>query len=194
MSAWWEKEFIQEQVEAVELIDTILTEYKDIIKVDYFPYRNHCQRVFRYYVYLLPKEKVNVLEALKKGAIAVAFHDIGIWTSNTLAYLDPSSALAKEYLEKNNLESWTGEICQMIEDHHKLLQGDLPSDGLVETFRRADFVDFNWGWLTTHGIPYNLTYQTQGIYPNEGFHYRLFQLALDWFPSHPLNPAPMLKW
>ena len=45
-------------------------------------------------LHLSPKHQTN----LNKGAVAVAFHDLGIWTDNTLDYLPPSVNRAKTYL------------------------------------------------------------------------------------------------
>jgi hypothetical protein len=82
--------YLTEQREAVELIDNILEEYRDIIKEDFLlGYRNHCQRVFAFYLYLLPEPYDP--SVLQMSAIAVAFHDdIGIWTDSTVDYIDPS--------------------------------------------------------------------------------------------------------
>ena len=190
-SYWRDTEFLKEHEEGSQLIDKILDGYRPLLKNDYNAYRNHCQRVYQFALYIM--EKPTDVSSFQKLAISLAFHDLGIWTANTVDYIDPSRALAKSYLQNNSLTQWETEIDDMVEKHHQLLQGTLKDNSLPEVVRRADLVDFSWGWVK-NGVPSSIIQKVQNSYKNEGFHARLVVLASAWFFRHPLNPAPMLRW
>jgi len=170
-------------------VETILGEWQTTIGGDYPGYRNHVYRMLHFCFALHPCRE----EERAKLIIAGCFHDLGIWSHHTFAYLDPSIALARDYLQQHGLEQWRPEIDLMIEQHHKLrpyIDGRYP---LVERFRQGDLVDFSLG-LITCGVQRDYIQQVQQCFPNAGFHRRLVQLTLGWFPSHPTNPLPVLKW
>jgi|Transcript_15033 hypothetical protein len=190
-SYWRDTELLQEQQEGAQLLDSILESYRPKMGADFFGYRNHCHRVFCFALYLIPNAPSDK-DAIKKIAIALAFHDLGIWTASTVDYIDPSRRDALQYLEANNLLGWKEEVDVMIERHHQILQGSLPSDSLAEVIRRADLVDFSLGFVK-NGLPASVVERVRASYANEGFHWRLVQLAAAWFIRHPLNPAPMMR-
>jgi hypothetical protein len=70
-----------------------------------------------------------------------------------------------------------------------------PSDdsGLIEPFRRADWIDVSRG-LLTFGLPRTRLRAIFARWPNAGFHKRLVQLTLREARRHPLRPLPVLKW
>ena len=98
-----------------ERIDQILSSWQDLIGSDFAGYRNHVVRMATFCLML----KECTLEEQQKIEIAACFHDIGIWTENTLDYLEPSIPPAKEYLKENGLTDWEEEITLMILYHHK---------------------------------------------------------------------------
>lgn len=132
-------------------------------------------------------------EEREKIIIAGCFHDIGIWAGATFDYLPPSTLAAKEYLRQNGLAEWIPEIYLMIDQHHKLGTDQEACSSLVETFRRADLVDFSLG-LVKCGLPKSYIKSVKKQFPNHGFHKRLVKLAGGWICRHPLNPIPVLKW
>ena len=172
------------------MIDTILDAFRVQLDSDFDAYRNHCQRVF--HLALALRGPVDKTEALKL-AIAVAFHDLGIWTSGTLDYLAPSRMLARAYLAANGHEDWTDEIEDMIEQHHALLSASDDIGGLTETFRKADMVDVSWG-LRRFGLPRGLMDDLHRRFPNAGFHLFLLKAFARRALTHPLNLMPMMKW
>lgn len=180
------------------LLDSILESYKAVIGDALKPYRNHCQRMYHYACYLSSKllsassSSTTAEELCTKYAIAAAFHDIGLWTAYTVDYLDPSEAEAKKYCLANGKESWIEEIGLMITRHHQILQGSLATDSTVEIFRRADLVDFSWGWIRW-GVPRSYVLKIQKEIPNAGFHAYLVIRLAEWLPRNPLNPAPMFR-
>lgn len=104
---WSTQSLVQEQQAGLQLLDSILETYRPVIDRDYQGYRNHCVKVYLYSVRVMPRPADSEGAAvLRKLAIALAFHDIGLWTARTIDYLDPSITVAMEYLEKNQLAAW----------------------------------------------------------------------------------------
>ena len=83
--------------------DSIVESYKPKIGKDFNGYRNHCYRVFQFCQALSDKELGE--EDSQKLQIALAFHDLGLFTDNTVDYLPPSMTLADEYRKINKLDS-----------------------------------------------------------------------------------------
>jgi hypothetical protein len=88
--------------------------------------------------------------------------------------------------------AWIAEIERMIADHHKITPSHANHDSLVEPFRRADWIDVTRG-LRTFGLPRPLIRPVLARWPSAGFHWRLVQLTLERFLTHPLSPLPMVK-
>lgn len=170
-------------------IDGILSEWKTTIGEDYQGYRNHVVRMVNFCLML----KQCDLEDQQKIEIAACFHDIGIWTDNTLDYLPPSVPPAQQYLLANGLKDWSEEISQMILEHHSIREVKRGLSPLVELFRQGDLVDFSLG-LVKFGLPENLIKKVKQEFPNNGFHKTLVKRATSWVLKHPLNPVPMMKW
>lgn len=171
------------------LLEEILATWKNEIGADYAGYKNHVYRMLNFCFALHDCNQAD----REKLIIAGCFHDLGIWTSHTFAYLPPSIALAKAYLQQNELEQWIPEIELMIDMHHKLRRYADTRYPLVEVFRQGDLVDFSLG-IVKCGLPKTFIRSVQHHFPNAGFHQRLVQLELGWLPKHPLNPLPVFRW
>jgi len=175
--------------ERILLLEEILATWKNEIGADYAGYKNHVYRMINFCFALHDCNQA----AREKIIIAGCFHDLGIWTSHTFAYLPPSVALAKVYLHQNQLEQWTPEIELMIDMHHKVRKYQDVRYPLVEVFRQGDLVDFSLG-IVKCGLPKAFIKSVQTRFPNAGFHQRLVQLELGWLPKHPFNPLPVFRW
>ena len=83
------------------LTDEILTDFALAIGTDLQGYRNHVYRVLNFYC------AVSGIQGLPCDAvqIAAAFHDLGIWTDNTLDYLPPSITCHPRFAAPAN--TWT---------------------------------------------------------------------------------------
>jgi hypothetical protein len=81
----------------------------------------------------------------------------------------------------------------MIVDHHKVTPSGANPQSLVESFRRADWIDVSRG-LRRFGLPRTFISAVATTWPSAGFHRRLVQLTIDRFWKHPLTPLPMVKW
>ena len=171
----------------IPTIDDVLDGHAAVLGNDFVGYRNHVYRV------------VNLCVAmgggrgeLEKIATAAVFHDLGIWTDRTFDYIAPSIALAREYLVARGREDWITDISTMIADHHKITRSMANPDSLVERFRQADWIDVTGG-LRRFGIPRPFVARLFATWPDAGFHWRLVQLALHRFRSHPPTPLPMVR-
>ena len=156
---------------------------------DFTAYRNHAYRVANLCTALSPGEA----EHLEKVALAAAFHDLGIWTAHTFDYLAPSIDLACAHLDCAGHEDWRDGIAGMIREHHKVRPYRGADGGLIEPFRRADWIDVSRGILT-FGLPRERLRAIFARWPNAGFHKRLVQLTLRQARAHPLRPVPVLRW
>jgi len=170
-------------------IDKALAPYQAVIGRDFPGYRNHVMRMATFCLLLAPCSD----EDQQKIEIAACFHDIGIWTEQTLDYLPPSVLPAKDYLEAQGLAEWSLEISEMILNHHKIRPVTDGASFLVELFRKGDLVDFSKG-LFRFGLRRSKVKEVMQQFPNAGFHAMLARRAAIWLPRHPLNPLPMMKW
>ena len=172
-----------------EHIDSILQPWKEVIGRDYEGYRNHVVRMATFSLMLQPCSPEDQL----KIEIAACFHDIGIWTDNTLEYLSPSVPPALRYLNEHGLTGWGQEISEMILEHHKVRRVKDGFTPMVELFRKGDLVDFSKG-MVKFGLPRRVITDVMQKFPNAGFHLMLIKRTGKWFVRHPLNPLPMMKW
>ena len=132
-------------------------------------------------------------EEKTKLAIAACFHDIGLWSAQTVDYLPPSVSEAKRYLSGAGRENWAEEIGLMIELHHKVRPYRNDRFPLIEVFRKGDLVDFSLGFFKC-GLPKSFVKKVKARIPNAGFHRFLMRGAKDWFFEHPFSPPPFMKW
>ena len=174
---------------ALPLLDAVLDAHASRLGCDAIGYRHHAYRVANFYWQLLPGNPA----VLEKLSIAVAFHDLGIWTAGTFDYLPPSRALAREHLRAVGRPDWQDEVDAMIDHHHRLRRMPPEAHASVEMFRRADWIDVSRGVLR-FGLPRAVVREVRAAFPDAGFHRRLLQLTLQRLRRHPLAPLPMMRW
>lgn len=170
-------------------IEAILGEWRAAIGPAFDGYRGHVYRVFNVCLQLRACDA----DERRKLAIALAFHDLGLWSAQTVDYLPPSEAEAAAWLARNGLAAWTDEIRLIIGMHHRLRPWRDPATPLVEVLRRADLVDFSLGAVRA-GVPRAFLRRLSATFPNAGFHRFLFARARGWCLRHPLRPMPFLRW
>lgn len=170
-----------------EIISNILSSYKNELGTNFEKYHNHCCRVFVFASLLSNATE----EEQKQLAIASAFHDIGIWTANTLDYLQPSIELAEKYLNQHQLAQWTDSVKDIIDNHHKLTP--FKNNSLAENFRKADLIDLTFGFVK-FGLSSAQINENKKLYPALGFQQYIFKVVLKNIVKHPLNPMPIMKW
>jgi hypothetical protein len=174
---------------SLPIVEEVLDAHASELGQDLTAYRNHVYRVANLSIAVAGDTHVE----LEKIAIAAVFHDLGIWTNRTFDYIAPSAALARKHLAARGLADWIPEIEAMIVDHHKVTSPRSNPHSLVDSFRRADWIDVTWG-LRRFGVPRPFIAAVRATWPDAGFHRRLVQLTVDRFWKHPLNPLPMVKW
>jgi hypothetical protein len=174
---------------AIGTLDEVLHEHAGVLGEDFTAYRNHAYRVVNL---CLALSAGGGADRLEKVAIAAAFHDLGIWTDGTFDYLPPSVELARAHLARSGRSRWASEVSAMIREHHKVSRHRGDPEGLVEPFRRADWVDVTHG-LVRFGLSRSVVREVLATWPNAGFHKRLAQLELTRLGTHPWSPLPMVK-
>lgn len=172
------------------LLDSILDEWAARIGADLPGYRNHCYRMLHFCFWLLGTPTP---DQRRKLEVAAAFHDLGIWSDDTLDYIPPSVREAESWARDHGMTEDAGEIGLMVGTHHQLRGNQVAQFPLVEVFRKADLVDFSLG-LVRHGVPATVIREVKAAFPNAGFHRRLVQLSWRQLKTHPLDPLPMMKW
>jgi HD domain len=170
-------------------VEEVLDDHASELGHDFIAYRNHVYRVVNLCLAIMGDSRVE----LEKTAVAAVFHDLGIWTNHTFDYIAPSVAIAREHLAARGMADWTPEIEAMIVDHHKVTTSRANPQLLVESFRRADWIDVTRG-LRSFGLPRTFIAGVAATWPDAGFHRRLVELTIDRWRRHPLNPLPMVKW
>jgi hypothetical protein len=174
----------------IPLLEQLLAPWRTRIGADYDGYRNHVYRMLHICFDLHPAATE---EERQKLIIAAAFHDIGIWSADTVDYLAPSIAQAMDWLQANGRADWKAEIASIIDLHHRIRPVTDSPWPLVELFRKGDLVDFSLG-LVRFDVDRDLIRSLQQVFPNAGFHRRLLQLTWRQLRQNPLNPAPMMRW
>ena len=170
-------------------VEAVLDDHALELGRDLIGYRNHVYRVVNLCLAIVGDSRVE----LEKIAVAAVFHDLGIWTNNTFDYIAPSVAIARKHLAARGMADWIPEIEAMIAKHHKITHSHANPQSLVESFRRADWIDVSRG-LRRFGLPRAFIAAVATTWPDAGFHRRLVQLTIDQFWKHPLTPLPMVKW
>lgn len=168
-------------------IETLLQRFSDVMKQDREKYRNHVYRVFLNCLMLDPDVRNE-----EKYAVAAVFHDIGIWSDNTIDYLGPSIVQVEKYLREAGKEYWIEEMGQMIYWHHKTGTHKGNYSSTVETFRKADWIDVSLG-LINFGLDRKKLQYYRNLFPNRGFHFFLLRKIARNLMKHPLRPLPMFK-
>jgi hypothetical protein len=176
-------------IESLPTVEQVLDDHASELGRDLTAYRNHVYRIVNLCLAIEGDCRVEV----EKIGVAAVFHDLGIWTSHTFDYIAPSVALAREHLAARGMADWIPEIEAMIVDHHKVTPSRASPRSLVESFRRADWIDVSRG-LRRFGLPRPFIAAVAATWPNAGFHRRLVELTIDRFFRHPLTPLPMVKW
>src|SRR5262245_28894988 len=135
-------------ITSLATVEEVLNDHAAELGHDLNAYRNHVYRVANLCLAIGGDRRVE----LEKIAVAAVFHDLGIWTNKTFDYIAPSVAVAREHLAARGLADWIPEIEAMIEDHHKVTPAHAHPQPLVESFRRADWIDVTRG-LRRFGLP-----------------------------------------
>jgi len=166
--------------DAIQIIDhsghveALFAPYREVIGRDFPAYRGHVYRVITYAMHFLDGDA----EARPLVETAFVYHDIGLWTQNELAYLEPSEERA---LADNETFGW-GFDPQLLRDaihwHHKVLPYRGPNARIVEAVRKGDWIDATDGKIRK-GLSKAQVKAVQDAIPNYEFGAVLQRLAGD---------------
>jgi hypothetical protein len=122
-------------------LETLLEPLRDELGQDYLGYRNHLYRVLTYTLHFLDGDQTHrrLIET------ALVYHDIGLWTDDDLAYLQPSVLRAQAADAENDWGLDTRLLSDIILAHHKVTPFRGPNARLVNAFRMADWIDATGG-------------------------------------------------
>lgn len=126
---------------SVPTVEEVLDDHASELGHDLIAYRNYVYRVVTLCLAIVGDRRVK----LEKIAVATVFHDLAIWTNTTFDYITPSVALTREHLSARGMTDWMPEIEAKIVDHHKITPSRADPQSLVESFRRADWIDVSRG-------------------------------------------------
>ncbi len=174
----------KQEIEIISIDDTVekhLERYREIIGKDYEGYKGHIYRVLTYSLHFLSSNtklsKIEKEQTKRVIAAGLVFHDIGLWTDHTLAYLEPSVQRAEEYF---NYKSFTKEEFQLIKDiivwHHKITPFVGPNEEILNAVIKADLIDASNG-IITKGMPKSHIKKVTDTIPEAGFHQTLMEFG-----------------
>ena len=159
-------------IQHADEVEKYLTEHKTEIGEDYDAYRGHIYRVLSYAMHYLNGDTTHFALI----AAALVYHDIGLWTHKTLAYLEPSSLIAKDRFRIQYSREEIDLLREIIVNHHQITPYEGPHADVVNAVRRADWIDATMG-LVNHGMPATHIAAVQGSIPNAGFHKALVEFG-----------------
>ncbi len=169
---------------------------------DFSAYRNHCLRVLTFTKFFLPKDVLQEIpEAMELASIALAYHDVALWTDKKLAYLEPSVAQLENALTGGKYsETQMAIMKDIILQHHKITpfgsNRGKAADALVNAVRMADWADATMG-LVRFGLPASLLEAAYDKIPEAGFHGILLGLGPRLSPGNIMGQLDILsifKW
>ena len=174
-------------------VEELFAQYETVIGNDFPGYRNHVYRTITYAMHFLDNAPAH--ERLVETVFV--YHDIGLWTDHELAYLEPSEAAA---LTDNEKFGWglDPEVLRgAIHWHHKIFPYTGPHRQVIESCRKADWIDASKGTLRK-GMSKAAIKEVEAAFPNLGFHDTLLRLAKDYGGSTLVGGAKVtmgiVKW
>lgn len=153
------------------LLEERLEPFRQVIGDDFAGYRGHLYRVLTYAIHFLGGDETFRAEI----ETALAYHDIAVWTHNSLDYLQPSADMCMADNVQNN---W-GYDPKLLEDiilqHHKITKFRGPNENVVNAVRKGDWVDAYQGMLRKGLSKAQVNAVAEAI-PAEGFYESLARL------------------
>jgi hypothetical protein len=182
-------------------LDEELFRLTDFIGEDFAPYRNHCLRVLTFTKYFLPDDVIATIpNAMELAAVALAYHDVGLWTDHDLNYLDPSRNQLDRAIETQYSAFEKETMDQIILQHHKYtdyISLSPSQNALINAVRKADWTDATMG-LIRFGLPTVLLEAAYDQVKEAGFHEMLLGMDTRLSPGNKINGTlevlKILKW
>ena len=170
------------------LIDEHLAQFESELGANFNAYRGHLLRVLTYAMHFLQGDKTH----LNTIEVALVYHDIGVWTANTLAYLEPSIELALKHNHTNGWEYDTDLLKNIILWHHKITPFRGENAAVVNAVRKADWIDASNGRIKK-GLSNETINKVNQALPSLGFHQSLRVIAAEVAGSRAAAFKDLLK-
>ncbi len=161
-----------EIIDSDPVVESELARLADRIGADLPGYRNHIYRVLTYAMHFVGGEA----RWRRPFAFALAYHDVGMWTDQDLAYLAPSAAQAEAARRDHASDLSPQLIHDLIVWHHKLTPFRGPDARAVNALRKGDWVDASQG-LVRKGLSRAAIARVNAALPAHGFPETLMRLA-----------------
>lgn len=158
-----------------------LNKHKAEIGEDYEAYRGHIYRVYTYANHFLNGDDEGFSRAI---SAALVYHDIGLWTDHTLAYLEPSRDRAVQNLHSTFSDEEMNLIRDIIYWHHKMTPFEGAHANIVNAVRKADWIDATRG-LIHQGMPKIHIKDVVSAIPYGGFHEMLMGFGFKLYGRSP---------
>ena len=189
------------------VLDTELAKFTDAMGDEMDAYRNHCLRVLSFAVAHLGGVKMVSSKSVDVMALALAYHDLGLWSDGALDYLEPSARQLEASTRDNGEDEDIFDINDIataraiITEHHKLTDYHSHDDkginaNLVNAIRKGDWADFTIG-IIRFGLPAGFVESAYTKIPEANFHMILTTMGGRLSPDSLINQLAILnifKW
>jgi len=164
-------------------------------------YRNHCLRVLTFTNYFLPEStKQDLPDAMDLAATAIAYHRVGLWTHESVNYLESS----KDKLEGELGDSFTAEelsiMREIILQQHKIKDftsmRSEAANSLINAVRKASWADATMG-LIRFTLPVSLLETAYNKLEGNGFHAVILGIMTKLSPdilNGAMEVGKIVKW
>lgn len=173
---------------------------------DFERYRNHCLRVMSFAKFQMPEfvyeEYPNAMNIV---AMALAYHDVALWTDGELNYLEPSAKRMESNVRADGVfdEKQIAIAREIIMQHHKytdysssssssLKPSNKATDAMINAVRKADWADATVG-IIRFGLPASLLEAAYAKVPEAGFHAMLAGMGSRLSPHSLVGQFEVLK-
>jgi hypothetical protein len=167
-------------------------------EADYVKYRNHCLRVLSFAKHFLPTSVYEVYpNAMNIIAMALAYHDVALWTDRKLNYLEHSVMRMEVDVGKDRIFT-TDHVSiarEIILYHHKFTSfhsSNNAAEAMVNAVRKADWADATMG-VIPFGLPTDLLELAYIKVPSYGFHAMLAGMGSRLSPQSFFGQFEVLK-
>lgn len=154
-------------------------------------YKFHVYRVWNLCLKLSGLNESTDAELFRLLAITSAFHDSEYFINKKWDYLNTSNHKMTEYLKSVKLDHITEIASLCLFNHHLLIIYRGPHFRIVESFRKADLIDFP-GWRL-HGIDKQYLRKLRKVFPYQNFRFIVWFETFKQFSKSPISGLPMLK-
>ena len=168
-------------------------------------YRNHCLRVLSFAKFHMPDFVFEAYpNAMNIVAMALAYHDVALWTDGELNYLEPSAKRMESYVGAEGVfdDKQVAIAREIIMQHHKYTdyssseESNKSIDAMVNAVRKADWADATVG-VIRFDLPASLLEAAYAKVPEAGFHAMLAGMGSRLSPHSligQLEVLRILKW